>query len=364
MSPIFSKGLVDRRTALMTLASAGAGIFALGSPTVNALNDRNLNDRNDVLANILPGVTAESRRKLQTVLSSPDFTGQIPTAAVRDLLASEKESVAALMLALLPLARTFAHPPISNYHVGAVAQGMSGSLYLGFNIEFPGHALSFAVHGEQAALSSAYMHSEPGVSTIAVTAAPCGHCRQFMNELSPDGQIEILVDRASPTKLSALLPLAFGPKDLGRKGGAFPVKPLPLTSATLTSATLTSATLPANSNAAQQRVDALFQAALEAACTAYAPYTESYSGAAIATRSGRIYKGSYIENVAFNPSLSPLQTALVQMISAGEDYSAISRVAIAEIKGAKISQKTASEAVLSGIAPSVRTEFLTAEIKS
>ncbi len=359
MSPIFSKGLVDRRTALMTLASAGAGIFALGSPTVNALNDRNLGDRNDVLANILPGVTAESRRKLQTVLSSPGFTGQIPAAAVRDLLASEKETVAALMLALLPLARTFAHPPISNYHVGAVAQGMSGSLYLGFNIEFPGHALGFAVHGEQAALSSAYMHSEPGVSAIAVTAAPCGHCRQFMNELSPDGQIEILVDQASPTKLSALLPLAFGPKDLGRKSGAFPVKPLPLTSATLTSATL-----PANSNAAQQRVDALFQAALEAARTAYAPYTESYSGAAIATRSGRIYKGSYIENVAFNPSLSPLQTALVQMISAGETYSAISRVAVAEIKGAKISQKTATEAVLSAIAPSVRTEFLRAEVES
>src|SRR6266478_1531710 len=253
MSPIFSKGPVDRRTALMTLASAGAGILALGSPTVNALNNRN-----DVLANILPGFTAESRRKLQTVLSSPGFNGQIPVAAVRDLLASEKETVAALMLALLPLARTFSHPPISNYHVGAVAQGMSGSLYLGFNIEFPGHALGFAVHGEQAALSSAYMHSEPGVSAIAVTAAPCGHCRQFMNELSPDGQIEILVDRASPTKLSALLPLAFGPKDLRHKSGAFPVKPLPLTSATL----------PANSNAAQQRVDAPFEAALEAARTA------------------------------------------------------------------------------------------------
>ncbi len=347
MSQILSNQLVDRRAALITLISAGAGMLALGSPSVNALDDHN-----DILANILSSFTAESRRKLRTILSSPGFSGQIPAAAVHDLLASEKKSVAALMLALLPLARTFSHPPISNYHVGAVAQGMSGSLYLGFNIEFPGHALGFAVHGEQSALSSAYMHSESGVSAIAVTAAPCGHCRQFMNELSPDGQIEILVDQAAPTKLSALLPLAFGPKDLGRKDGAFPVRHTNLTLVT------------PSANVAERRVDALFQSALDAARTAYAPYTESPSGAAIATRSGRIYKGSYIENVAFNPSLSPLQTALVQLISAGEDYSAISRVALAEIKGTKISQKTATEAVLSAVALLVRVEFVVAERKS
>ncbi|MBZ5667973.1 MAG: cytidine deaminase [Acidobacteriia bacterium] len=338
MAQLFSNQFVNRRTALMTLISAGAALFAQGFPTVNASD-------NDVLANILPDVTAGSRAKLRTILSSPGFSGQIPAAAVQDLLASEKKNIAALMLALLPLARTFSHPPISNYHVGAVAQGMSGSLYLGFNIEFPGQALGFAVHGEQAALSSAYMHSEAGVSAIAVTAAPCGHCRQFMNELSPDGQIEIFVDQAAPTKLSALLPLAFGPKDLGRKDGAFPVKQTNLTSVA-----------PAS--------DALLQAALDAARTAYAPYTGACSGAAIATRSGRIYKGSYVENVAFNPSLSPLQTALVQMLVAGEDYSAISRVALAEIKGAKISQRTATEAVLSAIAPSVRVEFVAAETRS
>lgn len=252
------------------------------------------------------------------------------------------------MLALLPLARTFSRPPISNYHVGAVTEAASGSLYLGFNIEFPGHALGFAVHGEQSALSSAYMHDEAGVSAIAVTAAPCGHCRQFMNELSPDGQIEIFVDKAAPTRLSALLPLAFGPKDLGRKDGTFPVKQTNLVPATSANAS------------ASQRLDTLQQSALDAARNAYAPYTGSHSGAAIATRSGRIYKGSYIENVAFNPSLSPLQTALVQLIVAGEDYTVISRVALAEIKGAKISQKTATEAVLSAIAPSVRVEFLNA----
>jgi len=316
---------------------------------------RNVDDHSEVLADILPSFTAESRRKLRATLGSPGFTGQIPAAVVQDLLASEKKTVAALMLALLPLARTFSHPPISNYHVGAVVEGMSGSLYLGFNIEFPGQALGLAVHGEQSALSSAYMHSEPGVSAIAVTAAPCGHCRQFMNELSPDGQIEVLVDQAPPTKLSALLPLAFGPRDLGRKQGAFPVRRTNLILENMPSA---------SQPTASQTTDALFRSALEAASTAYAPYTESPSGAAIATRSGRVYKGSYIENVAFNPSLSPLQTALVQLISAGEEYSAITRVGLAEIKRATISQKSAAESVVSVIAPSIRVEVLAAQVKS
>jgi cytidine deaminase len=318
----------------MTLISAGVGMAALGTPFATVADGHN-----DLLANILPGFSAESRGKLRSILSSPEFSGQIPAAAGRDLAASEKKTVAALMLSLLPLARTFSHPPISNYLVGAVAQGAGGNLYLGFNIEFAGQALGFAVHGEQSALSSAYMHAEDGVSAIAVTAAPCGHCRQFMNELSPDGQIEIFVDKDAPTRLSALLPLAFGPKDLGRTEGAFPMKHTNLTGAA-----------PASGK--------LLQAALDGARTAYAPYTKSYSGAAIATRSGRIYKGSYLENVAFNPSLPPLQTAIVQLILAGEEYSAISRVALAEVKGAKISQRAATEAVLSSIAPSVRVEFV------
>lgn len=328
MSDIFSRP-VDRRSALRTLASAGTALLALSSP-LHPSGD----PKDHPLASSLSTFTDGSRKKLQAVLAAPGFSGQIPAATVRDFLASEQKSIAALMLALLPLARAYSHPPISLYQVGVIARGESGSLYLGFNIEFPGHALGFAVHGEQAALSSAYMHAESRVAAIALTAAPCGHCRQFMNELSPDGQIEILVGQSAPMKLSALLPMAFGPHDLGRKEGALPIK----------SANLSPATPPP---------DALSQAALDAARTSYAPYTGAHAGAAIATRAGKIYRGSYIENVAFNPSLSPLQTALVQLLLAGEDYAAISHVALAELNGAKISQKSATEALLSTIAPSV-----------
>ena len=325
---------IDRRAVLKALA--GAGLIAFGTPVLAASED----SKSGALADTLPAFTLESRKKLQVVLSDLRFSGQIPADVVRDLVVSENKSIPALMLGLLPLARTYSHPPISDYRVGVVARGESGSLYLGFNIEFPGHALGFAVHGEQAALSSAYMHGESGVAAIALTAAPCGHCRQFMNELSPDGQIEILVAGAAPMKLSSLLPMAFGPKDLGRTQGAFPIK----------STNLSSPALPS---------DALVQAAFDAAHTSYAPYSGANSGIAIATRSGRVYRGSYIENVAFNPSLSPLQTALVQMLVAGEDYAAISRVVLVEIASAKISQKSATGAVLSAVAPSVRVETVT-----
>ena len=338
MPDIFSTPM-NRRATLKTLASVGTGLLAVTSRGLDSSDDTKF----DPLAGILSAFTDESQKKLRSVLSAPGFSGQIPAATVRELVASEHKSISALMLALLPLARTYSHPPISHYQVGIVARGEGGSFYLGFNIEFPGHALGFAVHGEQAALSSAYMHGESGIVAIALSAAPCGHCRQFMNELSPDGQTEILVPQAAPMQLSALLPMAFGPHDLGRKEGAFPIK----------STNLVSATRPA---------DAVSQAALDAARTSYAPYSGAHSGAAIATRSGRIFQGSYIENVAFNPSLSPLQTALVQLILAGEDTTAITRVALAEINGAKISQRSATEAVLSAIAPSVRLEVLTATL--
>jgi cytidine deaminase len=175
------------------------------------------------------------------------------------------------------------------------------------------------------------MHAEPGVAAIAVTAAPCGHCRQFMNEMSATGEFVILVENKAPSKLSSLLPMAFGPRDLGFKEGGFPVRKIGLE-------------LPQVSD------DKLAQAALDAAAHSYAPYSESPCGLAIGTKLGGVYKGSYIENAAFNPSLSPLQTALVQLIMAGEDYSAITRVVLVEIDDAKISQASVTRAVLRTIA--------------
>ncbi len=165
-----------------------------------------------------------------------------------------------------------------------------------------------------------------------------------MNELSPEGEIKILVAGNAAIRLSSLLPMAFGPKEPGFKGGAFSGKQVDL-------------------KLSNRASDDLTDAALAAARRSYAPYTKSYSGIAIATKPGRVYRGAYIENVAFNPSLSPPQTALVPLILAGESSLAISRVVLLEVEGASISQKSVTEAALGAIAPAVRLKVVTATMR-
>jgi cytidine deaminase len=327
--------MMDRRTALVTLASAGLGLLAM---PWNLADGADL--KGDTLAKLLPHFNEKSRDRLLRSMAAPAFSGRIPASEVALIAESEGKSVDALMVDLLPLARTYARPPISNYLVGAVARGVSGNFYFGANIEIPGRSLGFSVHGEQFALSNAYMHSEQGISAIAVTAAPCGHCRQFMTEIAPSGDIQVLIAGQSSVRLNSLLPMAFGPKDLGFKDGALPVRETKLARSKGTS-------------------DELTLAALDAARRSYAPYSKSHSGVAIGTQSGRIYKGAYIENVAFNPSLSPLQTALAALIVAGENYAAISQVALLEMEGSAISQKSVTEAALTAIAPTAKLQVVT-----
>ena len=332
---MFSNKPVDRRSALATLGSAGLGLLAMQWAPVYAVDFKR-----DTMSKLLPQFNDKSRDQILRLLKEPGFSGHIPASEVTLLADSELKTVEALMVDLLPLARTYARPPISNYLVGAVARGLSGNLYLGANIEIPGHSLGFSVHGEQFALSNAYMHSEHGVSAIAVTAAPCGHCRQFMKELSPESDFGILIAGNPATTLSALLPMAFGPKDLPDfNAPALPVREV---------------------NLARPKgiSDDLALAALDAARKSYAPYTKAHSGIAIGAQSGRIYKGAYIENVAFNPSLSPLQTALAALIVAGDDMSVIGRVVLVEIENAKISQKSVTEAALSAIAPAATLQVV------
>jgi len=326
---------VDRRSALVTFGAAGLGLLAMQWSPVHATDFRA-----DTLSKLLPQLNDKSRDHLLRLLKAPAFSGHIPASDIAFLADNERKTVDALMVNLLPLARTYSRPPISNYLVGAIARGVSGNLYLGANIEIPGHCLGFSVHGEQFALSNAYMHSEQGISSIAVTAAPCGHCRQFINEMAPAGDTQVLIAGNAPVRLDALLPFAFGPKDLGFKDGALPVREVSL------------ARLKGNP-------DELTLAALAAARQSYAPYSKAHSGIAIGTQSGHIHRGAYIENVAFNPSLSPLQTALAALIVAGENYAAISKVALVEMEGAAISQKSVTEAALSAIAPAASLHITT-----
>ena len=93
----------------------------------------------------MQGTTESSRERLRAILNRVDFTGQIPAGEVNRLAASARTTVDAFMVELLLLARTYARPRLSEFHVGAVVRGASGGLDLGANIEIPGQALVLTV---------------------------------------------------------------------------------------------------------------------------------------------------------------------------------------------------------------------------
>lgn len=282
-----------------------------------------------------------SRAIARTSLFGPGSTGRIAPKDVETLVRKETGSIEKLMLAMLPVARHFAKAPISSFHVGAVAHGASGALYLGANFEVPGIALNQTIHAEQSSIANAYGHREHGIVALAVTDAPCGHCRQFMNEITDAGAIRVIVKGQPIRTLPELLPSSFGPRDLGVKAGMF------------TAASETLRLLSPNR-------DVPARAALDAATRAYAPYTKAPSGCAVTTGSGRVFAGSYLENAAFNPSLSPLQSALVNVVFGGEDPASIRSVTLVEVRDAVISQRPATEAVLGALVPSAHLAVLPA----
>jgi cytidine deaminase len=211
------------------------------------------------------------------------------------------------LLALLPKAAAFAKPPISNFRVGAIARGTSGKLYYGTNVEFAGEALSFTVHAEQSAVVNAWMSGESGIDIVATSAAPCGYCRQFLNELVTARELLVVMPNES-RPLSELLPSSFGPRDLGIDGGLLQ---------------------PENHALSISDSDVVAQAALRAANMSYAPYSKSFAGIALRTKDGRIFSAAYAENAAFNPSLSPLPAALSQLNLGGAEWNEIAEAVLA-----------------------------------
>ena len=262
-----------------------------------------------------------------------------------------------LALELLPWAEAYASPPISNFRVGAVAVGLSGAIYAGANLEFPGESLTFTVHAEQAAVYNAWVRGEAGITLIASTAPPCGYCRQFFNELTTASELRVLLRGRPPALLAALLPQAFGPRDLGIAGG--------LMQPATRSLSLADRVADAAPGAAQ---DPVVAAALAAASAAYAPYSGTYAGVGLRTADGCVYEGRYAENAAFNPSLSPLQGALIALTLAGGTYAAIEDAVLVETSEPAsgrlqhtASQRATTAAILAAVAPNVRLRYLEAQ---
>eukprot|EP01126_Amoeba_proteus_P016666 TRINITY_DN1778_c0_g2_i8.p1 TRINITY_DN1778_c0_g2~~TRINITY_DN1778_c0_g2_i8.p1 ORF type:complete len:142 (+),score=18.47 TRINITY_DN1778_c0_g2_i8:380-805(+) len=103
--------------------------------------------------------------------------------------------------------------PISGFKVGCAALCESGNIYLGVNLEFENLPLFYSVHGEQFTISHLQNYNEV-IKALAVNAAPCGHCRQFLREVVGHSELVIYVGEETFNGLDVLLPHSFGPEEL------------------------------------------------------------------------------------------------------------------------------------------------------
>lgn len=265
----------------------------------------------------------------------------VPGEAVPQLLATTGlADVAALMQALVPSAQALARPPISNFRVGAVGRAAeTGDLILGANVEFPGASTSDTIHAEQFLFTRAFGLGRR-LDRITVSARPCGHCRQFMNEFAGSERLTILDPEAGPLGLAEMLPWRFGPTDLGM-AGADPAARRHLFFIDMPTA------------------DTDFLAALmEAGSRAHTPYSGCPSAIALRLSDGTILTGSAIENAAYNPGMPPLQAALIALVAAARDYGDIDTALLGQVPGAAFDFTASSARLLNIIAPGALLETL------
>eukprot|EP00879_Flechtneria_rotunda_P021481 GHRR01022638.1.p1 GENE.GHRR01022638.1~~GHRR01022638.1.p1 ORF type:complete len:295 (+),score=84.05 GHRR01022638.1:578-1462(+) len=265
-------------------------------------------------------MAAESGTRQQRSHSAEVVRGRfyIPPAEVQQLQQAAGCSMDSLLLQILDEASHASRPCISQYRVGAVGLGGSGAVYIGANLEFPNNPLNQSVHAEQFLMANLVLHQERELHSIAISAAPCGHCRQFYSELTRADTVRFVFGYRGHTApevfgLDQLLPARFGPLDLLED----PSTPLLLQQQNHALAWSSTA-----QHTLQQRSqDAEFQqaaeAALAAAQTSYSPYTHCPAAVAIITKQGKVASGGYIESAAYNPGLPPFQAAVAGCIIAG-----------------------------------------------
>ena len=79
-----------------------------------------------------------------------------------------------------------AYAPYSNFHVGAAVRARDGRIFEGVNVENASYPLGICA--ERAAIACAVIGGcrPEDLEEIAVTAAPCGGCRQWLHEFRFD----------------------------------------------------------------------------------------------------------------------------------------------------------------------------------
>ena len=129
----------------------------------------------------------------------------------------------AQLIALALEAKQKAYAPYSKFKVGAALLAKSGKVYTGCNVENASYGLTCCA--ERNAVFQAVGRGDRDFIAIAIVSdspeptAPCGACRQVLNEFAPE--LEVIMagakGKVKTRKLKELLPDPFGPKSLKNK---------------------------------------------------------------------------------------------------------------------------------------------------
>lgn len=110
-----------------------------------------------------------------------------------------------------------AYCPYSEFRVGAAVLTAHGQVFAGCNIENASYGLTICA--ERTALFEAVASGHLDIVGVVIytptesPVAPCGGCRQVIQEFGPDAGVYCFCrgDAVLHTKLTDLLPVAFGP---------------------------------------------------------------------------------------------------------------------------------------------------------
>jgi cytidine deaminase len=114
-----------------------------------------------------------------------------------------------------------AYAPYSRFRVGAAVLADDGKIYSGCNVENASYGLTICA--ERAAIFSAISAGAKRISALTIftdtnePTAPCGACRQVIQEFGPDIEIRAGCrgEKVLTRSLKALLPDSFGRSNLG-----------------------------------------------------------------------------------------------------------------------------------------------------
>ena len=294
------------------------------------------------------GVVADVEHFVAAARDDPLAGSTIGADVALELVARHGlSSTTELALLALPVAGAMARPPISGYRVAAVGVEAGGDLVLGANLEFPGADLGATIHAEGFVALRARRRGRR-LATLAVREAhPCAHCRQTLAEAADADTLAIVDLLGNVLVLEDLYPWSFRPAALEHDGDTPGATPWPALAFATTGGPQV-ATVP----------DDVAAELLAAGSRAHAPYSGAPSAVVLRLGDGRLLSAGCVESVAFNPSVTAMQAALVEVAAARTDADEITDAWLGRTAGGSVDPEAGFRALLRAVAPDAKASVV------